>query len=83
MLMKYIVLVSLSLTLAACSNPPPQDKTPPLKICKGFGCDSLPGKTPSRADTHKPTKDEKIRARRGESPDFGSEELNVGGRFPW
>ncbi|MCP1440753.1 hypothetical protein J3D56_004189 [Erwinia persicina] len=83
MLMKYIALVSLSLTLAACSNPQPQDKTPSLKICKGFGCDSLPGKPPSRADTHKPTKDEKIRARRGESPDFGSEELNVGGRFPW
>lgn len=51
-------------------------------ICQGFGCANTPGKLPSRPETHKPTKDEKIRARQGENPNFGSEEWRVSATFP-
>lgn len=78
---KILITTGISFTLLACSsdtsyNPDsPPDK---LSVCTGFGCSNLPGKPPGRIDTHKATKNEKIRARRGESPDFGSEEWSVG-----
>lgn len=79
---KVLLAICLSLVLAACSNhysADPESSTSQPIICSGFGCSTSPGKLPSRMETHKATKEEKIRARRGESPDFGSGEWSVGG----
>lgn len=47
-------------------------------VCQGFSCETRPGRLPINAATHKPTRDEKIRARQGANPDFGSENMRVG-----
>lgn len=78
---KFILSVCLSLTLAACNSYAPLPTEPSSSepvVCSGFGCSKTPGKLPSRMETHKATKDEKIRARRGEAPNFGSEEWRIG-----
>lgn len=78
---KFILSVCVSLTLAACNSyaplPTESSSSEPV-VCSGFGCSKTPGKLPSRMETHKATKDEKIRARRGEAPNFGSEEWRIG-----
>ncbi|MEW5289121.1 hypothetical protein ABW286_07990 [Erwinia papayae] len=80
--MKAIMLLILSTLLSACSSDPHQPHPSSGEICQGFGCSTAPGKLPSRADTHKPTKEEKIRVRQGGTPDFGSDEMSIGGHFP-
>ncbi|WP_337029781.1 hypothetical protein [Pantoea agglomerans] len=79
---KILITAAISFTLLACSSDTSYNPDSPpdeLSVCTGFGCSKSPGKRPSSIDTHKATKNEKIRARRGESPDFGSEEWSVGG----
>lgn len=78
---RFSITLCTSLLLTSCNNHYSSDPSPaPTQpaICSGLGCIKAPGKPTSRLETHKATKDEKIRARRGESPDFGSEELNIG-----
>lgn len=86
MKMTKLALLALPLWLASCADGSAPSgsgtSSQPISVCQGFGCKTTPGKTPSRAETHKPTKDEKIRARRGENPNFGSDEWSVGGSFP-
>jgi len=67
--------------LTGCAGPV-SSSSPSAQICQGFGCVTTPGRFPSRAETHRPTKEEKIRARQGEDPRTGAEELRVQGNFP-
>lgn len=79
---KLVLTACLPFIMVACSSETshtPTSAPRELKACTGFGCTQSPGKLPSRIETHKATKDEKIRARRGESPDFGSGEGSVSG----
>ncbi|WP_230957037.1 hypothetical protein, partial [Citrobacter koseri] len=74
-----ISIVLLTACVDSEVQPAPSSASP---ICQGFGCVKTPGKLPSRAATHKPTKEERNRVIRGEKPDFGSEEWSVGGTLP-
>lgn len=74
-----ISIVLLTACVDSEVQPAPSSASP---ICPGFGCVKTPGKLPSRAATHKPTKEERNRVIRGEKPDFGSEEWSVGGTLP-
>lgn len=76
--MKLIPLVLLALSLNGCADSAdPGDIHQGAVICQGFGCTPPPGKHSSSSATHKPTRDEKIRARQGLPPDFGSDESRV------
>lgn len=76
--MKLWTLAVLTLLLAGCADSyPTTEQEKSLSVCQGFGCETQPGKLPTSAATHKPTRDEKIRARQGQNPDFGSENIRV------
>ncbi|CAH0229605.1 hypothetical protein GCM10027361_23720 [Erwinia aphidicola] len=76
--MKLIPLALLALCLNGCADSAaPLDSRQGPVICQGFGCNTPPGKHSSSSATHKPTRDEKIRARQGLPPDFGSDESRV------
>lgn len=80
MLLRLLLLAGCTSLLVSCVGP--VSSSPSTQICQGFGCATGPGSFPSRAETHRPTKDEKIRARQGKDPRFGSEEISVQSRFP-
>lgn len=76
--MKLWIPAVLTLSLAGCADsyPTTEQEIKP-SVCQGFGCETRPGKLPTDISTHKATKDEKIRARQGDSPDFGSENIHI------
>lgn len=49
----------------------------PKPVCQRFGCKYSLGTYPDNSATHKPTKDEKIRARQGLPAESGSENIYV------
>lgn len=51
-------------------------------LCQGFECANDSEENPARAESHKPTQEEKRRVMRGEAPDFGSENIRIGGTLP-
>jgi len=76
--MKIWTIAVLTLSLAGCADADPTtEREKSISVCQGFGCETRPGKLPTYAATHKPTRDEKIRARQGDSPDFGSENIHI------
>ncbi|AVJ17230.1 hypothetical protein CLM71_08845 [Serratia sp. MYb239] len=74
---RIIVILLMTALLNACSSDGISLSSP--SVCQGFGCEKKPGEQPDQAATHKPTKDEKIRARRGENPNFGSDNITLSG----
>lgn len=76
------LLLALCVSLLIGCADPVSSSSPSAQVCQGFGCATKSNDFPSRAATHHPTKDEKIRVRRGEDPQFGSEEIRVHGSFP-
>jgi len=78
-----LALLASSLFIASCSTDYGSPKVGSPQICQGFGCPSALGSKPNSAETHKPTKDEKIRVRSGEKPNFGSENISVGFPVRW
>lgn len=64
------------------SEPTEDDR---VRVCKGLGCGNVhkPANNSVIPEVHKPTKEERLRVQQGLPPDFGSDELSVGGTFPW
>ncbi|MGU9760796.1 hypothetical protein ACV1BL_25240 (plasmid) [Serratia marcescens] len=79
MRVKITNIVPILFILNACTSNGLSINSHPQPICQGFGCIDKPGKLPSSIENHKATKDEKIRVRRGENPNFGSDEISIRG----
>lgn len=75
--LRIMAILLMTVLLNACATDGISLSSP--SVCQGFGCGNRPGEQADQAATHKPTKDEKIRARRGENPDFGSDDIRISG----
>lgn len=77
--MKLSTLILCTFSLSGCVSPyPGVDALEGPSVCQGFDCKKGPGTFPDNRAAHRPTKDEKIRARQGLPPDFGSENITIG-----
>ncbi|MDC6119607.1 hypothetical protein PJX95_16255 [Serratia rubidaea] len=77
MIVRVVTALVITTLLNACATDGISLSSP--SVCQGFGCGNRPGEQADQAATHKPTKDEKIRAHRGENPDFGSDDIRISG----
>ncbi|MGV3344203.1 hypothetical protein ACGVWS_00135 [Enterobacteriaceae bacterium LUAb1] len=81
---KLTFIVLIAILLSGCADSVKRDyPDTSATVCQGLGCNNIPGHPPARAETHKPTKDEKIRARQGSSPDFGRDEIRISFPVTW
>lgn len=61
MKMPLLFISTLILLVSGCvGSPAPADGQKTIYVCQGSGCSQNSATFPSRAETHKPTKDEKI-----------------------
>ncbi|HHG8772482.1 TPA: hypothetical protein ACPYU1_001836 [Raoultella planticola] len=84
---KCILTAGLCIFLAACSDggisPDGEDSPEAFRICQGLSCSKSPTGKPGQLETYKPTREERNRIQRGESPNFGAESISIGGTLPW
>lgn len=74
----------ITVMLSACADNGPftaPSSGHPQGICQGLGCNTPRNSKPSASGTptRKATRDEKIRARRGEDPQFGQQDITIRG----
>ncbi|CAI1954304.1 MULTISPECIES: hypothetical protein [Serratia] len=79
---KAIFLAFFTVVMTGCANEARWGAGEGPLFCQGFECANRSEENSGQAENHKPTQEEKRRVMRGEDPDFGSENISIGGTLP-